>query len=179
MKKCPKCGFLMRDKYCLKCGYIDERFVDEITKDTSSDMELLLKDDYQKIIHYNNSILIFIMGPLYLVYRGFILLGTIMFILDIFIRYYISTVLSYCLDTFMLGIQGEISPVIYFWFLIRLIYVLFLDVIVVKLSKEKIKIYKNSFPNKYKTFLELINVNNYFLVIIYIVLECLLWYYLF
>lgn len=92
IEKCPKCGFNLTDNnYCVRCGYqkkinIAEEYDSKITEE-----EIVLGNSYQSVLHNENSFKCFIMGPLYLCYRKFIISGSLLFALDLFIRYKIST----------------------------------------------------------------------------------------
>lgn len=71
-EKCPKCGFFLTDNnYCIKCGYQKNITINDLKLTGESELELVLGNDYQKILYGQNSILIFLLGPLYICYRNF------------------------------------------------------------------------------------------------------------
>ena len=95
MKKiCPKCGFFILNSNCPKCGYESNHIYLEKYKTTPNDLELMLKDDYQKIIQNNNKKLIILLGPLYLSYYKFYLPSLIFTIIELYIHYIMSVNLT-------------------------------------------------------------------------------------
>lgn len=178
LKNCPKCGFKMTDNYCVRCGYIKGGSITNIEKYDSfiAEEELVLGNDYQKVLHNENSLKIFLMGPLYFCYRKFLIVGTLLYSLDIYIRYMVSTT---DLRIFSLGLMHEMQPVIFVWLVLRLIDTIFLDVLLLKVCKLKIRVLKLIMPNKYKEFLSKTNRPSLLIVIVYFIIECLLWYYVF
>ena len=165
IEKCPKCGFNLTDNnYCVRCGYQKNMVVSEKYDNKVTEEEIVLGNSYQSILHNENGFKIFIMGPLYLCYRKFI-------------RYKIST--SDLSALLSLGLYQETPPVIFVWLLLRIIFVPFMDIIVLKLSKIKFNVLKRIMPNKYQEFLLRTNNSSLLIVIIYFILECMLWYYVF
>ncbi len=178
IEKCPKCGFNLTDNsYCVRCGYQKNMVISEKYDNKVTEEEIVLGNSYQSILHNENNLKIFIMGPLYLCYRKFIISGSLLFALDIFIRYKIST--SDLSALLSLGLYQETPPVIFVWLLLRIIFVPFMDIIVLKLSKIKFNVLKRIMPNKYQEFLLKTNNSSLLIVIIYFILECMLWYYVF
>jgi len=181
-RKCPRCGFNMVSNYCIKCGYI-EGFSDIEAnvnpKNNSDDLELVLGDSYQDILHNENSLKCFIMGPIYLCYRNFYLIGTIWFALDIYLRHKISTTDFIFFSKLSLGLIQETPPVVFFWLFQRILFTPFMDLIVLKMAKIKFIFFKKIMPNKYYDFFNKTNKCFYFVFIIYFIIECLLWYYVF
>ena len=58
MKKeiCPRCGSMIKNNYCVKCGPANNFYVEKLTKnDKKTDLELFMKDSYKKA-KYNNLI---------------------------------------------------------------------------------------------------------------------------
>lgn len=180
IEKCPKCGFNLTDNnYCVRCGYqkkinIAEEYDSKITEE-----EIVLGNSYQSVLHNENSFKCFIMGPLYLCYRNFYLIGTIWFALDIYFRHKISVTDFDLFNKLSLGIIQETPPVIFFWFFQRIIFTPFMDIIILKLSKIKFNVLKRIMPNRYQEFLLRTNNSSLLIVIIYFILECMLWYYVF
>ena len=51
MKKeiCPRCGSMIKNNYCVKCGPANNFYVEKLTKnDKKTDLELFMKDSYKK-----------------------------------------------------------------------------------------------------------------------------------
>ena len=177
-EKCPKCGFHLTDNnYCVRCGYQKSTKTIEKYDNKLTQEEIVLGDSYQSILHNENGLKVFLMGPLYLCYRKFILSGSILFALDIFIRYKVST--SDISALLSLGSYHETPPVIFVWLLLRILFVPFMDIIVLKLAKVKFNILKKILPNKYQEFFLKTNNKSLLIVIVYFILECMLWYYVF
>lgn len=85
--KCPKCGKLMsKDKkhtFCTHCGYLDAgEQIHGYKEELASDLEIYLGKDFDKIWRNTNWLSSLILGPLYLCYRGFVLLGLILMPLE-------------------------------------------------------------------------------------------------
>lgn len=177
-KKCPKCGFYMTDNYCIKCGYIEGNSITDIQvySNQVDDAEVLLGNDYQQVLHNEHLFLIFLMGPLYFWYRKLFFTGTVLYILDIMIRHQISIMdISWA----SLGFQPEFSPVICAWITIHFAYVILANSLVLKLCRAKVKIKRKMFPKSSPKFLQIPNIILLVLIIIYFILECMLWYYVF
>lgn len=88
--KCPACGKNMSKTnnhvFCSHCGYLDDGKQIHSYKDIkASDLEIYLGDEYNKIYRNENFIASLILGPLYLVYRGFLLIGLLFVPVEIFI----------------------------------------------------------------------------------------------
>ena len=84
---CPRCGkLLMKDchhTFCPHCGYLDDgEQIHGYEEHQASDLEIYLGKDFDKIWRNENWFTSFILGPLYLCYRGFILLGLILMPLE-------------------------------------------------------------------------------------------------
>ena len=80
-EKCPKCGFgLVDNNYCVRCGYIKNITIEKMEKyqEPTKEIELYLKEDYLKILHQENILKILILGPFYLGYLNFPILGTVL-----------------------------------------------------------------------------------------------------
>lgn len=134
--KCPKCGFYMCDNYCIKCGFVDGIYIKDLKKyeENISDLELLMKSQFQKCIHNENLFLIYLVGPFYFSLNMHFLITIILVFFD-------------CLFGIMIGIffsKGILPVIVYFLFL-RIIYVMFSNSFLVFLNKLKIeKIKKNN-----------------------------------
>ena len=81
--KCPSCGKDMLKSnshvFCPHCGYLDDgKQIHGYEEHQASDLEIYLGDEYEKIWWNENWYVSFLLGPLYLCYRGFIILGLVL-----------------------------------------------------------------------------------------------------
>ena len=81
--ECPNCGKKMTNNFCMFCGYILNG--NYITKNNPkiSDIEKVFGDEYNMIVHNDNKLIVFLLGPLYFGYRNYFFLGLILEILNI------------------------------------------------------------------------------------------------
>lgn len=134
-KNCPKCGFYMMSSNCPKCGYERGTIYQEKYQTQTNDLELLLKDEYQKIIHNQNNHLILILGSLYFAYYNFYFLSFIFTSLELFIYYIIISFLN-SIDTVS---NIALTPLFIFGFiLLRIIYLSFFNTLLLSLLKNKL-----------------------------------------
>lgn len=168
-EKCPKCNFYLTENYCVKCGYTKNIFSTNIKKyDSINEVELYLKDNYQKVVYNKNLLLIFILGPLYFSYFKFYILGFTLFIIEFMISYVINNLLS----PYGLGIE----PLVIFYFISRLFYLLFSNLLVLKLIKKKITTMKEKNRDLPKNACSLYSLAiTIFLMLIFLFLF-LIWY---
>lgn len=92
--KCPKCGKdMLKSKshiFCSHCGYLDNgQQIHGYEEKQVSDLEIYLGSDYDTIVRNNNSKSCFLLGPLYFWIRGFIIVGFLLQVLEIYIWYLI------------------------------------------------------------------------------------------
>ena len=144
MKKCPKCSFSMKDNYCVKCGYYEGKSVSNIEKyqNNTNELEILLKDDYQRIIYNKNLLLIFFLGPLYFCYYNCFLVGTLLIPIE-FILICIFGMLS----------EGSLLVILFILFISRIVYVIFGNTLLKKILMNKIEKIKEQRSNNYKEVL--------------------------
>ena len=137
-QKCPQCGFsLTNNSYCVRCGYVKKVTITDMEKykETKKDIELYLKEDYLKILHGENTILIFILGLFYLSYLNYPILGVILEGIELVILYFLFQIHIYLWD-------GGIVPLILIilnFLLFRLIEASFLNPMILKLAERKLK----------------------------------------
>lgn len=130
-EKCPKCNFYLTDNYCVKCGYTKNVFVNDNNQyNNTNDIELYLKNTYPKIVYNKNLLCIFILGPLYFSYFKFYLLGFILFTIEFMISYLINNIFG--------PLGFGIEPILIFYLLSRLIYVIGSNSILLKLLNKKL-----------------------------------------
>ena len=128
MKKCPKCGFYMKENDCVRCGYYEGKSVSNIERyqKEENDLELLLKDEYQRIIYNKNLGLIFLLGPLYFCYYHCYLLG----FLAIPIEFIIICIIGMMFD-------GGLFPILFTLFISRFFYVILANFLLIKYLQKK------------------------------------------
>ncbi len=85
--RCPRCGNVMtKDRFhtfCTRCGYLDEgEQIHGYEEKQASDLEIYLGKDFDKIWRNENWFTSLLLGPLYLCYRGFVLLGLLLMPLE-------------------------------------------------------------------------------------------------
>lgn len=69
--------------FCTHCGYLDDgKQIRGFREEMASDLEIYLGNDFDKIWRNTNWLPSFILGPLYLCYRGFLLLGLLLMPLE-------------------------------------------------------------------------------------------------
>lgn len=133
--KCPKCGFYLISSNCPKCGYESNHIYLEKYKTEQNDLELLLKDEYLKIIHNKNRILIILLGPLYFSYYNLYIPSIIFTIIELYIHYIMS------LNLMTGGTLSTILVILLFivdFIFSRLIYLLFYNALLLSLLKKKL-----------------------------------------
>ena len=120
------------------------------------------------IIQNKNLLLVFILGPLYFSYRGYFFIGTILGIIDYLIFYYAMNFF----DILVIIFGGFEFAMIYF-FINRLIYIVFSNFICVLIDKLKVKRIKKKYKENYKDKLKKYKHNKYYLLLtllIYVIL---------
>jgi len=146
---CSKCNGKLLDGCCTKCGHLQNG--NKITKnhiDKNEDLKLFNKD-FNIINENKNLLLISILGPLYFSYRGYLLIGTIIGIIDYLLFYYLMNVFD-----FVIFITGTTSFTISYLLMNRLIYVIFSNYICILIDKFKIKRIKKKYKEDYKNKLK-------------------------
>ena len=148
-EKCPKCGFgLVDNNYCVRCGYVKNITIEKMEKyqEPTKEIELYLKEDYLKILHQENILKILILGPFYLGYLNFPILGTILELIELIILY-----LGFSINNYLW--EGGLPPLIFSlinFIIIRILEATFFDLMILKLINKKIDKLKKS--NKKEIF---------------------------
>ena len=144
LSKCPKCGFYMKENYCVKCGYYEGASVSNIDRyeKKTNDLELLLKDEYQKIIYNKNLLLIFLLGPLYFCYYNCFLLGFLL----IFVEFILICI-------FGMLCEGSLLVILLILFVNRMICVVWANDFIKKILTNRIIKIKKKYPNNYQEML--------------------------
>ena len=100
-----------------------------------NDLELLLKDEYLKIIHNKNRLLIILLGPLYFSYYNLYIPSVIFTIVELYIHYVMS------LNLMTGGTLSTILVILLFivdFIFLRLIYLSFYNTLLLSLLKKKL-----------------------------------------
>lgn len=136
--KCPKCGFKMKDNYCMHCGYMKNgnTISNKESNPSASDLEIYLGDKFDTLYYNENTFLIFILGPLYFCYQSYILLGFLCLILDL-VLYYLVMITSFCYSGLKL---------IGLFFGLRVLYMTVSNMICLKLYERRINKLKKKDP---------------------------------
>ena len=144
--KCPRCGNNMskdsEHTFCTHCGYLDNgEQIHGYEEHQVSDLEIYLGNTYDTIVRGNNTKTCFLLGPLYLWIRGFIIIGFLLQILEIYIWYLIVQF-------------GENIILIFLGILItRTIAMISYNPLCVCLYRIKIKVIKKKYPTSYLEYL--------------------------
>ena len=81
--KCPKCKCQMIDGVCIKCGYMKTGVNIKINYDYSrSDLELFEKD-YDNMIHNRKLLKPYLLGTLYIGYKGHLIIGVLLSFIEL------------------------------------------------------------------------------------------------
>ena len=169
--KCPNCNKEMKNNYCMVCGYMQNgNFVGECINEKNNDIKIYQKN-FDIMNQNENKILTMLMGPIYMSYKGYLVLGVILSILDIFFMYltiYIFSLIPFTISLSFLGfiLYLLISRIIFMSFFNSLC--LYIDNIKIKRIVKK---YKNSYKNKLykhnnKIIFMILNILIYIIVII-------------
>ena len=176
--KCPKCGMpLMKDSdhhFCPYCGHLDEdRQIKMKTEDKETDMELFLGDDYLKIINNDTWLSCLLLGPLYFCYRGFLLLGFLLMVLEWFIWYLVLRLAAG-------GIVLLLVFLVMFLFT-RGFFMTFIKMIYINFNKKRIEKIKKKYPDSYRDKLENMDYGNDTVTIILIcfISACIIGFFLY
>lgn len=141
---CPKCGkLLMKDSqhtFCPHCGYLDDgKQIHGYEEHQASDLEIYLGKDFDKFWRNENWFTSFILGPLYLCYRGFVLLGLVLMPIE-WLFWDVMFHSFYNFRFYLLGIAILIS---------RLFFSAVNNMICIYFYKRQIQKIKKKYPNTY------------------------------
>ena len=166
--KCPKCKSKMIDGVCIKCGYMKDGISVKVNYDyQKSDLELYEKD-YDKMIHNKGLLKPYLLGCLYIGYKGHLITGVLLSFIELTVFYYIYRFFEAFAFNYQIAF-GLIMTLI-LWIFIRLLLAGFLNSFILYLDKRSIeKIKKNSFKN-YKAILVNHNSNRAFFLFVNIVI---------
>lgn len=145
---CPNCGRKSKKNFCIFCGYMNNGNTINKTKSPDSDLEIYLNYDYDKIVRNNTYLSTFLLGPLYLCYKNYFLVGIVLEILDICAFVLANYLISFINIGFGLFSLSTILIILYiifrfiFWMTFdNLIYIALINKKIAKLKK----IYKTDY----------------------------------
>ncbi len=166
--KCPKCKSKMIDGVCIKCGYMKDGISVKVNYDyQKSDLELYEKD-YDKMIHNKGLLKPYLLGCLYIGYKGHLITGVLLSFIELTVFYYIYRFFEAFAFNYQIAF-GLIMTLI-LWIFIRLLLAGFLNSFILYLDKRSIeRIKKNSFKN-YKAIFVNHNSNRAFFLFVNIVI---------
>ena len=154
---CPNCGGKIFDGCCVKCGYLNNgnKISLKDKKDKNEDVKIYQKN-FDIMLHNNNWYIPFIIGPLYLSYKGYLVLGAILTYLDLLI-YYLILMIPSVLPSKLLVLPffsqlGMYTFILYF-IISKLLYSATLNSLCLELDKKKTEKIKNNNPKNYKNIL--------------------------
>lgn len=144
--KCPACGKNMSKTknhvFCSHCGYLDDgKQIHGYEEKQASDLEIYLGSSYDTILRNSNFRSCFLLGPLYFFIRGFIILGFLLQIIEIYIWYFIV----YFSESSYLILLGFLFT--------RTIAMIAYNPLCLFLYQLKIKYIKKKYPTSYLTHL--------------------------
>lgn len=141
--KCEKCGGKIIDGSCIKCGYlVTGEQIEEKNIDKYEDLKLF-NGDFDIINRNKKQYLPFIFGPIYISYRGHLIMGTILGLIDYLLFYLIVINNMFMLFSNILMIYISI-------FINRIFWATISNSICLLLDKLKVKQIKNKYKNNYK-----------------------------
>lgn len=159
MKKiCPKCGGIMLKDCCIKCGYMTNGNVagKYISKDRFEELKIY-DAHFDEIYRNENSLMIFLLGPLNFSYRSLPILGGIASVVHILLFLKVSALLNPVSKIY--SFLYLILHIIYL-IIIRIIYCIFVNKIILKIDSIRIKMIKNRAKNEEDFYNKLNNHND-------------------
>ena len=166
--KCPKCKSKMIDGVCIKCGYMKNGESVNITYDyQKSDLELYEKD-YDKMIHNKGLLKPYLLGCLYIGYKGHLITGVLLSFIELIAFYYVYRFFEAFAFNYQM-IFGFIMTLI-LWIFIRLILSGVLNSFILYLDKKSIEQIRKNNPKNYKAILVNHNSSRSFLLLMNIVI---------
>lgn len=138
----------MTRSFCIFCGYMKNgSFISKEKKESLSDLEIYLGEDYNKVLRNETYFSTFLLGPLYLCYRKSLLEGILLEILNVILLILVSSFLL------PFGLLGKLGLFFYFLFS-KFIWMTIDNMIYLSLLERKIKKLKEKYKNEYKKKLE-------------------------
>lgn len=142
MERCPNCNRILKNNWCMHCGYMLNGEIIRKKPTEVSDIEIYLGDRYDKINRNKNAFLPFILGPFYFCYNYFLVFGLLFTFVEFFVcRVLITLFQSVFVNKLMIFIIWRIffcaiGNIIYLW-----------------LCEQKIKVIKKIYKENYKEVL--------------------------
>jgi hypothetical protein len=161
------------DSFCVRCGYNKNLFITDVSKyQHENELEVYMKDNYQKVIYNKNLFVIFLLGPLYFSFFKFYLLGFGLFLIELILSYFINYIFLYTPIGFY--------AIIMYYLTSRILYVIFGNSLLLKLLKKKLSYIKRK--DNYKEIISKYQVCSFaslllsILFIIFALSMFLIWY---
>lgn len=171
--KCPKCMSKMIDGVCIKCGYMKSGGKIKIDYDEKkSDLELYEKD-YNKMIHNKGLLKPFLLGFLYVTYKGYFIIGFILTTIEWIISFNLFNFFGTFANSFKLAFSFVFW--IFYFLIMRFILSGLLYPFILYLDKRRILKIKKESPENYRYILANHEVHGTFLVIMNILIYVLIY----
>lgn len=159
--KCPKCNKEINKNYCMFCGYILDKdtFIDKNKTGETSLLELYFGDQFDKKVRKCEPFKRFILGPMYIAIKGFIIEGLLFTFLDLALLYFIHIFnVNFPLPGF-----GKLFD--YVLIFVNVIFCMTLDsILYIFLLKRKLERIKKKNPNNYLNILEKLDIGKHDLI---------------
>lgn len=170
--KCPKCKCEMIDGVCIKCGYMQSGKKVNVNYDMKkSDLEIYEKD-YDNMIHNKKLLKPYLLGTLYIGYKGHLIIGILLSFIELTVFYYIYRFFESL--AFNYQIIFGLMMTLMLWIFVRLLLAGILNSFILYLDKKSIEKIKKNNPKNYKVILTNHNSNRTFFLFLNIVICILL-----
>ena len=151
---CPRCNNEMKDHCCIRCGYMTNgNFVSQDSSEDKYDDLRTYNNYFDEMIRNENSWLCFVLGPLYFSYRNHLLCGTILTGIHLFLFYLTGYTASLFLSEVVMVYLIYFNLFIYI-ILSRILYVMFDNILCIKIDQYQLKKYKNNHEDYQKMISE-------------------------
>lgn len=156
-KRCPKCGGIIVDGCCVRCGFMKNGNIVGNYTPNDKFKELKIYDKHFDEIYRNENMkLIFLLGPLNFSYRGCPIIGGFASVLDIILFLAVSNFLNSVSKIY--SFVYLLLHVLYL-LIIRIAYCTFVNRIILKIDSIKIRIIKYKSKNN-EDFYDILNKHN-------------------
>lgn len=166
--RCPKCGSIMMNNCCVGCGFMSNgNYTGKAVNDDKFADLKLYDDSFDDLTMNRKLLLIFLMEYFYFCYRGHLLFGCLVGLVDILI--------SFCFVTSFGDLLGSYFPLIFnfclfvYFIIKKILYVMFANTICLKLDMLSINRIKKKYSN-YQLILCKHKDRNWFKVIICLII---------
>lgn len=143
---CKNCGMKMHKNFCTHCGLMDNGiFIDTKKPIKYKNTEYYLGKDFDKITRNENWFIAGLLGPTYIICRGFILEGLLLMVIDTLITIFFMLFNNVAL---ILSIVWLIDCI--YIFINRVVWATIANLIYLNLLERKCIKLKKKHPNDYK-----------------------------